>query len=78
MDLQAFKDFNERVLDVIDELEIHREAVSVPLGFEGDGDVRLETPVRLVIIGPEGNPDAFLDSLPERLATLDLSALPRI
>ena len=78
MDLAAFKEFNQRVLDVIDDLEIHREAVSVPLGFEGAGAIRQPTPETLVIVGPEGDPEPFLASLEARLEALDLSRIPRL
>ena len=63
---------------IIDDLEIHREAVSIPLAFEGAGEVRQPTPETLVIVGPEGDPTAFLDGLLEILEALDLSRVPRI
>jgi hypothetical protein len=78
VDLSAFKAFNQAVLDVIDDLEIHREAGSIPLEFRGAGEILRPAPDKLVIVGPEGDPADFLASLYDRLEAMDLSELPKL
>ncbi|MEZ6195199.1 MAG: hypothetical protein R3F20_05655 [Planctomycetota bacterium] len=77
MDLAGFREFTRRVLEITDERELHREAISIPLDLVGAGEVRVEGR-RVVIVGPEGDPADFLAALPDRLDTLDLDAVPRI
>ena len=77
MDIQRFKLLTLRVLEIVDDLGIHREAISIPLESSPRGDVRMPTPDRIEIVGPEGDPEPFLASLRDRLCALDLSRVPR-
>jgi hypothetical protein len=67
-----------RILEVTDSLGIHREAVMIPLRPEGAGVVRVEGS-RLTILRPdEGDLDAWIASLPDAIAALDLSGLKKV
>ncbi|HYC77576.1 MAG TPA: hypothetical protein VEI02_08115 [Planctomycetota bacterium] len=56
-----------RILEVVDRLGIHREAVRVPLDAEGDGRLAVEDR-RLVIVAPaRGSFDDFVRSLETRI-----------
>ncbi len=64
-----------RILAVTDSLGLHREAVAIPLGTRGKGELRLRG-VRLEITAPaEGDFEAWLKALPETLRAMDLSAV---
>lgn len=65
-----------RVLEVTDRLGLHREAVVIPLGREGEGDIRMEGK-RLILTAPAADLDDWLDKLPTRIAGLELAGLQR-
>ena len=66
-----------RILEIVDGLNIHREAVMIPLAPEGTGAVRVVAG-RLQIHRPEeGDFDAWLESLPGQIAALDTSGLKK-
>ena len=79
MDIERFKTITALSLEVTDAMGLHREAVSIPLDFDDDGgQVRLAGPGKLEIIGPaEGSIDDFIAILPDMLAALDLSGIPK-
>jgi hypothetical protein len=63
-----------RILGVTDSLRIHRESVSVPLATRGEGSLRLTESSRVEIVAPAtGDFDAWLEALPQKLASLDLA-----
>lgn len=67
-----------QILGVTDALGIHREAVVVPLGTEGDGYARLKSPTKLELIAPADSAfEPWLARLPTLIARLDLSQLLR-
>ncbi|MFN0060694.1 MAG: hypothetical protein ACKVX7_19745 [Planctomycetota bacterium] len=67
-----------QILGVTDALGIHREAVVVPLGTEGDGCARLKSPTSLELIAPaDAAFEPWLARLPALIAQLDLSQLLR-
>ena len=66
------QDVMNRVLDVVDELEISREAITVPLEMSGPGAVRRLPRGKLEITLPAEDEalEAFLASLPGAIAAL--------
>jgi len=66
-----------RILDVIDSMSIHREAVVVPLGPEGEGRVRLLNNKVEVTVPEEGDFESWLEGLPDAIASLDLTRVRR-
>ena len=78
MDIEAFKRLTRRVLEVTDELGIHREAVTIPLDRRTEGELRMIAPDKLEVAGPESDDiEPFIESLPEMIRGLDTSTLPR-
>ena len=67
----------EQILTVTDSMSIHREAVVVPLGPEGRGNVRLAGKKIEVTIPEEGDFEAWLEGLREAIAALDLTGVRR-
>ena len=66
-----------RILLVVDTLGIHREAVMIPLAPEGEGSVRI-VGGKLEIHRPEdGDLDAWIAGLTDRIRALDLSSLKK-
>jgi hypothetical protein len=66
-----------RILEVVDALGIHREAVMIPLAPEGEGVARVSGG-KLEIRRPEtGDFDAWLEALPDAIRALDTSGLKR-
>ena len=60
-----------RVFEVVDELELSRESIQVPLLPEGEGSVRRLDNGRFEIVLPaDGNLDDWLPSLAARLREL--------
>ena len=66
-----------RIFEVTDAMLIHREAVIVPLGPEGDGSVRLSGNKVEVTVPAEVDFDDWIAGLRERLAGLDLSSVKK-
>lgn len=64
-----------RIFEVTDAMSIHREAVIVPLGPEGSGNVRLAGNKVEVTVPAEGGFDDFVATLRGRIAALDLSGV---
>jgi len=60
----------ERIFEVVDDLEISREAIQVPLLPAGGGAVRELSNGRIEITVPEGDLEAWLPELRRRLAPL--------
>lgn len=68
----------KRILEVVDDLGLHREAVLVPLDTAGEGRVRLMEPGKVEIVAPEeGDFESWVAGLRDRLLELDLSRVPR-
>jgi hypothetical protein len=65
-----------RILAVTDQLGFHREAVSVPLGTKGKGEITVRGQ-RLQITAPESEFESWLAALPGTLGSMDLSAVRR-
>lgn len=66
-----------RILAVTDALGLHREAVAIPLGTRGKGEIRMRG-ARLEITAPaEGDFEAWLKALPDALRATDLSTVRR-
>ena len=66
-----------RILALTDGMNLHREAVMIPLAPEGSGTVRIDGN-RLVIRRPEeGDFEAWLATLPASIEALDLTGLKR-
>jgi len=66
-----------RILEIVDGLSIHREAIMIPLAPEGEGAVRIVAG-RLQIHRPEeGDFDAWLAGLPGQIEELDTSGLKK-
>jgi hypothetical protein len=66
-----------RILAVTDEIGLHREAVSIPLGTEGAGRVTLAG-AHLEIVAPaDGDFESWVGSLGDRIRALDLSGVQR-
>ena len=59
-----------RVFDVVDDLEISRETIQVPLLPEGGGAVRRLASGKIEIVLPEGDLEAWLPLLRRRLQEL--------
>ena len=66
-----------KILAVIDSMSIHREAVVVPLGPEGRGNVRLVRNKIEVTVPEEGDFEAWLRGLGAAIAELDLTSVRR-
>jgi hypothetical protein len=66
-----------KILAVTDSLSIHREAVVVPLGPEGLGNVRLVNNKIEVTAPEQGDFDTWLGALPDAIANLDLTHVRR-
>ena len=66
-----------RIFEVTDSMSIHREAIIVPLGPEGSGSVRLAGNKVEVTVPSEGDFDAWIAGLRDRLAALDLSTVKK-
>lgn len=60
----------ERIFEVVDDLEISREAIQVPLLPAGDGAVRELPNGRIEIVVPEAGLEAWLPELRRRLGPL--------
>lgn len=61
-----------RVFDVTDALGLSREALTVPLAFAGEGEVRRLPSGRYEITLPDADDlGPFLAALPERLRAID-------
>ncbi|HEX9726675.1 MAG TPA: hypothetical protein VGC53_20520 [Vicinamibacteria bacterium] len=67
----------ERILELTDSMAIHREAVVVPLGPEGQGRVRLVRNKIEITVPEEGDFEAWLRGLPAAIAELDLTEVRR-
>jgi hypothetical protein len=67
----------DATLAVTDSMSIHREAVVVPLGPEGQGNVRVANNKLEVTVPEEGDFDIWLEGLPEAIAILDLTHVRR-
>ena len=66
-----------RILAVTDGMNLHREAVMIPLAPEGPGTVRIDGN-RLVIRRPEeGDFETWIATLPASIQALDLTGLKR-
>ncbi|MBV8881764.1 MAG: hypothetical protein JO332_17535 [Planctomycetaceae bacterium] len=66
-----------RIMAVTDALGFHREAVKIPLWTKGKGEILVKGQ-RLEISAPaEGDFDAWLQSLPSLLSSMDLSSVRR-
>jgi hypothetical protein len=63
-------DTMERIFEVVDDLELSREAIQVPLLPAGRGDVRALPNGRIEIVVPEDDLEAWLPELRRRLASL--------
>lgn len=60
----------QRVFEVTDDLDIHREEIQVPLAMEGEGAVtRLANGKWEIQLPGRDRLDAFLEELPPRLTT---------
>lgn len=66
-----------QILDLIDSMSLHREAVVVPLGPEGSGNVRLAGNKIEITVPAEGDFDAWLAGLGDAIADLDLTGVRR-
>ena len=66
-----------RILDLIDAMSIHREAVVVPLGPEGEGGVRLVNNKIEVTVPERGDFESWLGGLRDAIAGLDLTQVRR-
>jgi len=67
----------DATLAVTDSMSIHREAVVVPLGPEGQGNVRVASNKLEVTVPDEGDFDIWLEGLPEAITKLDLTHVRR-
>ena len=65
------------VLAVTDAMSIHREAVVVPLGPEGQGNVRVSNNKVEVTVPEDGDFDVWLQGLRAAIASLDLTHVRR-
>ena len=68
-----------RIMEVTDQLSLHREAVQIPLWNQGEGSVQLVSGGTVVeITAPgEGDFEAWLSELPARINALNLSSVTR-
>ncbi len=66
-----------RILAVTDALGLHREAVSVPLWTEKEGKLEVRGGKLRITAPAEGDFEAWLAALPDRLRALDLSGVRR-
>ena len=64
-----------RILGVTDALGLHREAVTVPLGTKGAGELAVRNAKLQVTAPAEGDFEAWLAALPGTLKAMDLSAV---
>ena len=67
----------DAILAVTDSLSIHREAVVVPLGPEGQGNVRVSNNKVEVTVPEEGDFDSWLSGLGKAITNLDLTQVKR-
>ena len=67
----------DATLAVTDSMLIHREAVVVPLGPEGQGKVRVANNKLEVTVPEEGDFDTWLEGLGDAIAKLDLTHVKR-
>ncbi len=67
----------DAVLAVTDSMSIHREAVVVPLGPEGQGNVRVANDKLEVTVPEEGDFNTWIEGLGEAIVKLDLSHVRR-
>jgi hypothetical protein len=66
-----------RILAVTDHLGLHREAVAIPLWTKGKGELRLRSGKLEITAPAEGDFEAWLTELPQKLGSLDLSGIRR-
>lgn len=66
------------ILNVTDGIGIHREAVRIPLGAEGDGRVTLDGRVVEIVAPAAGDFDAWIAALGDQIRALDLSGIRRV
>ena len=64
-------------MEIADALSIHREALVVPLGPEGAGNVRVANNKVEVTVPEECDFDAWLQGLRDAIAGLDLTHVRR-
>ena len=76
MDAVGPKEINS-ILAVTDEIGIHREAVRIPLGTEGAGRVTLAGTVVEIVAPAQGDFEAWVTSLGDRIRSLDLSGVQK-
>ena len=68
----------DAVLAVTDSMSIHREAVVVPLGPEGQGNVRVASNKLEVTVPEEGDFDTWIEGLGGVIEKLDLTHVRRV
>ena len=67
-----------RILEVTDALDIHREAVTIPLARQGTGRLERIAGPRIQITAPEGDGfDSWLSALTGQITGLDLEGILR-
>ena len=66
-----------RILAVTDEIGIHREAVQIPLGTEGVGQVTLAGTIVEIVAPAQGDFEAWVTGLGDRIRSLDLSGVQK-
>ena len=74
MDAVGPKEINS-ILAVTDEIGIHREAVRIPLGTEGEGRVSLDGSVVEIVAPAQGDLESWVTTLGDRIRALDLSGV---
>ncbi len=65
------------ILAVTDAIGIHREAVQIPLGTEGEGRVTLDGRVVEIVAPTQGNFETWVATLGDRIRALDLSGVQK-
>ena len=76
MDAVGPKEIN-RILTVTDAIGIHREAVRIPLGTEGEGRVTLAGTIVEIVAPTQGDFEAWVTDLGNRIQSLDLSGVQK-
>ena len=66
-----------RILEITDSLNLHREAVRIPLAPEGAGVVRLVDAAVEIVAPAEGDFEEWLAGLKDQLGGLDLSRIQK-
>ncbi len=66
-----------RIVAVTDEIGIHREAVRIPLGTEGVGQVTLAGTIVEIVAPAQGDFEAWVIGLGDRIRSLDLSGVQK-